>query len=92
MTNASWIASIACYAVYITVAFLGYLTYGNDPLRPMWTNFLKILRKDEIGDLLYITMTVMFIVSMLCSFPLVFFAARNNFIAIVNSLRNKGDK
>lgn len=36
MLNSSWVASLACYVIYMSVAFLGYLTYGafSDGINP----------------------------------------------------------
>lgn len=34
MTNASWVASLACYFIYMSVAFLGYITYGSISVDP----------------------------------------------------------
>jgi amino acid permease len=53
MTNASWVGSLACYFIYMSVAFLGYFTYGftsKDPFdstqtRTLETNFLRVLRR-----------------------------------------------
>jgi amino acid permease len=94
MTTASWVASGACYIIYVSVAFLGYMTYGNnsDPDKAIQPNFLNILQREEIGDWLYIIMNLVFMISVLCSFPVIFFGARNNFIAFINSLQKKGDR
>lgn len=35
MVKASWISGIACYFIYICMGFLGYLTYGDNPERPL---------------------------------------------------------
>lgn len=85
MTNASWVGCIACYFIYGCVAFLGYLTYGsaiND------SNFLRFLNKDQIGSALYLIMNIVFISSVLCSFPIIFFGARNNFIALIKIIKS----
>jgi amino acid permease len=66
MTTASWVASGACYIIYVSVAFLGYMTYGNnsDPDKAIQPNFLNILQREEIGDWLYIIMNLVFMISL----------------------------
>lgn len=86
--NASWIACIACYVFYGCVAFLGYFTYGDQITT---SNFLKVLDRRYIGDALYLIMNIVFLSSVLCSFPIIFFGARNNLIALVKVMQMKSE-
>lgn len=44
---------------------------------------------DELNDVAYFIMNISFLISVFFSFPIMFFGARNNFIAIANVLLSK---
>jgi amino acid permease len=89
MLNASWTGCISCFFIYSSVSFLGYLTYGNAINK---SNFLRFLNKEQIGEVLYLVINLVFLGSVLCSFPIIFFGARNNFIALFKVLRSAANK
>ncbi len=64
--------------------------YGNT----VQTNFLLNLKIDNLNDVLYFGMNGGFLISIFFSFPVMFFGARNNFIAIIQIFmtRNKEKK
>lgn len=47
-----------------------------------------VLKKGETGTPLYIIMNGIFLISVLCSFPLIFYGARNNFIALFKIIKS----
>ncbi len=73
---------------YILVGNVGYTMYGQD----VQTNFLLNLKIDDLSDILYFGMNGGFLLSIFFSFPVMFFGARNNFIALIQQFmtRNKG--
>ncbi len=73
---------------YILVGNVGYTMYGQD----VQTNFLLNLKIDDLSDVLYFGMNGGFLLSIFFSFPVMFFGARNNFIALIQMFmtRNKG--
>ena len=89
MLNASLIATICSFVVYTTTGVLGYLTYGS---LIKGSNFLSVLQKEDTGIPLYIIMNSVFLISVLCSFPLMFFGARNNFIALIKVFKTNNSK
>ena len=80
MLNSSMVATVCCFLVYGTTGILGYFTYGENLNSN--SNFLTNLQRENTGLPLYIIMNLVFLISVLCSFPLIFFGARNNFIAL----------
>ena len=91
MLGASLVGTIACFLLYLTVGLLGYLSYANS----LNSNFLLALNSPGVPRTptgLYILMNASFLSSVFCSFPVLFFGARNNFIAliklIINSIRS----
>lgn len=86
------IGTFSCFLIYSSAGLMGYFSYGS---KIMSSNFLISLKREEIGTPLYIIMNSIFIISVLCSFPLIFYGARNNFIAlfkIIRSSKNRGDE
>lgn len=85
MLNSSLIATISCFVVYTITGLLGYFSYG---VLIQTSNFLEALNMEETGKPLYIIMNAVFLLSVLCSFPLIFYGARNNFIALIKVLKS----
>lgn len=73
---------------YILVGNVGYAMYGSN----VQTNFLLNLKIDDLSDFLFYAMNGGFLISIFFSFPVMFFGARNNFIALIQIImtRNKG--
>lgn len=92
MRDASIVGVGACSIFYILVGYLGYCLFGNN----LKGNFLMAFdRKDTNNDALYMLLNIGFLLSVFFSFPLMFFGARNNFIAIAKNVvlmvkKNKG--
>lgn len=84
MLNSSLIGTIACFFVYSITGLLGYFSYG---IFIVSSNFLESLDRNQTGTPLYIIMNFVFLLSVLCSFPLIFYGARNNFIALIKVVR-----
>jgi len=82
ITSATLTALVSCASVYLVVSMSTYMLYGSD-LKP---NFLLCLDKEQTNKILYYGMNIGFLVSVLFAFPIMFFSARNNFIAIVKLL------
>ena len=92
MLNASLAGTVSCFCVYSITGLLGYFSYGTGIVS---ANFLQSLTRNDTGTPLYIIMNSVFLISVLCSFPLMFYGARNNFIALFKVLRSptiKGDE
>lgn len=72
---------------YILVGIVGYTMYGSK----VKSNFLLNLDPKELNDVLYFLMNIGFLTSVFFSFPVMFFGARNNFIALIQMFmsRNK---
>jgi hypothetical protein len=49
-----------------------------------------MLERNDINDVLYFGMNLGFLLSVFFSFPVMFFGARNNFIAIMKTVLSKG--
>ena len=85
MLNSSLIGTVACFLIYSTTGLLGYLSYG---IFLKSSNFLESLNRNDTGTALYIIMNAIFLLSVLCSFPLIFYGARNNFIALFKIIKS----
>ena len=85
MLNASLVGTIACFVIYTITGLLGYFSYG---LLIETSNFLQALDINQTGKPLYIIMNSVFLLSVLCSFPLIFYGARNNFIALIKVIKS----
>jgi amino acid permease len=79
ITSACLTAIVTCGSVYLVVSLYAYMLYG-DTLK---ANFLLCLDKQHTDPLLYYGMNLGFLLSVLFAYPIMFFSARNNFIAIV---------
>ena len=55
------------------------------------TNFLLNLKIDDLNDVLFWGMNGGFLVSVFFSFPVMFFGARNNFVALVQMFLNRNN-
>ena len=83
MKEASIVGVGACSVFYILVGYLGYCLFGND----LKGNFLMAFdRKDTNNDALYMLLNIGFLLSIFFSYPIMFFGARNNFIAIAKNV------
>lgn len=92
MLRASLTGVLGCAFFYLLVGYMGYCLYGNN----VKGNFLLALERDNINDVLFILMNGGFLVSVFFSFPVMFFGARNNFIAISKNVimmirKNEGE-
>ena len=83
MIKSCWIGLLLCFIIYFLVAFFGYATYGSEITK---TNFLVVIDPNEDGIALYIIMNISFIVNVLFSMPVIFFSARNCFMAFLDIL------
>ena len=90
MSRASLVGLCTVAFFYILVGNLGYAMYGKD----VQTNFLLNLKIDDLSDVLFFGMNGGFLISVFFSFPVMFFGARNNFIALIQMFmtRNKGKR
>ena len=82
MTKASIFGILGCAFFYFLVGNIGYCLYG----RSVKGNFLLAFKKGSINEGLFILLNFGFLVSVFFSFPVMFFGARNNFIAITKSI------
>lgn len=82
MTKASLTGIIGCSIFYILVGNMGYCLFGNN----LEGNFLLAFNRGVVNDGLYLLMNISFLISVFFSFPVIFFGARNNFIAITNNI------
>lgn len=75
---------------YILVGNVGYAMYGSN----VQTNFLLNLKIDDLNDFLFFSMNGGFLISVFFSLPVMFFGARNNFIALIQIIatRKKGQR
>lgn len=90
MNKASLAGIGACSLAYLIVGILGYSLYGSSP--DFDANFLLALPIDKINTVLFFGMNLGFLISVLFSFPVMFFGARNNFIAIAKLIFIKSTK
>ena len=78
MAKASISGVLGCAFFYVLVGNIGYCLYGNH----VQGNFLLSFKRGDISEPLYILLNAGFLISLFFSFPVIFFGARNNFIAI----------
>ena len=78
MAKASILGILGCGMFYLIVGNIGYCLYG----REVHGNFLLVFQRGDIVEPLFILLNLGFLVSVFFSFPVMFFGARNNFIAI----------
>lgn len=79
ITSACLTAIVSCGSIYLIVSIYTYMLYGSD----LKANFLLCIDKNQTNPLLYYGMNIGFLVSVLFAYPIIFFSARNNFIAII---------
>ena len=79
ITSACLTAIITCGSMYLVASIYAYMLYGNS----LQANFLLCLDKGQTDPLLYYGMNMGFLISVLFAYPVIFFAARNNFISVV---------
>ncbi len=82
MTKASIFGILGCAFFYFLVGNIGYCLFGKN----VQGNFLLAFNRDKVNDALYILLNFGFLVSVFFSFPVMFFGARNNFIAISKTI------
>ena len=82
MTKASITGVLGCAFFYLLVGNIGYCLYGTH----VKGNFLLSFQRGDISEVLYILLNFGFLISVFFSFPVMFFGARNNFIAITKSI------
>ena len=82
MSRATLTALTVCSTIYLCVGNMGYCLFGKN----IQGNFLLSFRREEINEILYLFMNIGFLVSVFFSFPVVFFAARNNLIAVIQDI------
>ncbi|CAD8171071.1 unnamed protein product [Paramecium pentaurelia] len=85
MTYAMFTGYSMASFLYLCVGVLGYATYGND----IQTNYLKSIKAQEVGSLLYVILNITFVVSTTLTLPVLFFGGRNNFIQIYKQLTSE---
>lgn len=84
MKKASLTGTAACCLFYIVVGNIGYALYGYDRVE---ANFLLALDQKDVALPLFLLMNGGFLVSVYFSFPVMFFGARNNFIALMKMIK-----
>ena len=82
MTKASIFGIFGCAFFYFLVGNIGYCLFG----REVKGNFLLAFDRNKMNDGLYILLNFGFLISVFFSFPVMFFGARNNFIAITKTI------
>ena len=82
MKKASIAGILACSFFYLLVGNMGACVYGRSARGNFLLNFTRV-GDLGISDPLYILLNGGFLISVFFSFPVMFFGARNNFIAIV---------
>ncbi len=82
MAKASITGVVACSIFYILVGNMGYCLFGNH----LQGNFLLSFSRYDTNEALYLIMNIGFLISVFFSFPVMFFGARNNFIAISKAI------
>ena len=82
MKKASITGVLACSIFYLLVGNMGYCLFGND----LKGNFLMAFERQKYNNVLYFFMNIGFLCSVFFSFPIMFFGARNNFIAIAKNV------
>ena len=86
MSKASLVVICCCSAGYFLVGILGFSLYGANDLDD---NFLANIPYATTTPILYFIMYISFFISIYCSFPIMFFGGRNNFIAIIQVILTK---
>jgi amino acid permease len=79
MKKVSFIGILCCYLLFVLIGFIGYRTYGND----ITANFLLSIKHENTNVVLFYILNLSFGLSVIFSFPIIFFAARNCFIGLI---------
>jgi amino acid permease len=79
ITSACLTAIVTCGSIYLIVGLYTYMLYGSD----LRANFLLCLHKHSTEPFLYYGMNAGILIFVIFAYPIVFFSARNNFIAVV---------
>ena len=82
MKKASLSGVLGCAFFYVLVGNIGYCLYGNE----VEGNFLTNFKLSETREPLFLLLNGGFLISVFFSFPVMFFGARNNFIAITKNV------
>lgn len=88
MSKASITGLLTVAFFYIITGNIGYALYGDS----VQANFLLNLDHKDINDVLFFGMNGGFLISVFFSFPVMFFGARNNFIALGKLVLTKNKK
>lgn len=88
MTKASMAGLCSVGFFYILVGNVGYALYGSK----LDANFLLNLKSENVNHILYFGMNGGFLISVFFSFPVMFFGARNNFIALGKMMFTKNKR
>ena len=84
ITSACLYAVVACACFYMLAGITGYCLYGHD----IQGNFLQTLDIKKTNIFVYVMLNLSIIISVFCSFSLVYFVGRNNFISTVKLIMN----
>lgn len=82
MKAATLVSIIFCTLCYLLIGIMGYYYVGDTA----GANFLNSLPYKKISKAFYFTIKIPFLVSIFFALPLMFFSARNNFIAFLQLL------
>ena len=75
----------ACCGCYLVIGLVGYSLVGDNTN----ANLLESLLYSETNQVLFYVINISFVVSLLCSYSLQFFACRNNFILIIKRIKQR---
>lgn len=87
MLKATLVALMICCISYILIGNAGYCLFGNQ----LETNFLLSFNSENTNEAIYLILNISFLTSVFFSFTLLFFGARNNFIAISKNFIQKSE-
>ncbi len=79
MVKVTAASTLSALTLYLTVGFFGLATLGNK-IKP---DYLVGFEIDTIGKPLFVILNVTFVISSTCSFPLMFFSGRNNYLSMI---------
>ena len=82
MKNVTLVSIACCTLSYLLIGILGYYYVGDT----VEVNFLNSLPYQKISKAFYFIIKISFLVSIFFALPLMFFAARNTFIAFLQLL------
>lgn len=79
IAKASLVGSLFCTGSYLLIGILGYDYVGHD----ISANFLESLDYSKLGKPFFFLINLSFIISVYLAFPIMFFAGRNNCVALL---------